>query len=79
MLNWSPLFDNYKDLEKYNWYTACMLYAWSENETEASLKNDPDVMLVPTLIEKIIIPKVTGKINQRKKFKLHYYNILIVF
>lgn len=61
MLNWSPLFDNYKDLEKCNWYSACMLYAWSEEETEDILKADPDVSLVPTLIEKIIIPKVIGK------------------
>ncbi|GBP11168.1 hypothetical protein EVAR_91353_1 [Eumeta japonica] len=35
-----------------------MLYAWSEDETEESLKQDPDVNLVPTLLEKIILPKL---------------------
>lgn len=37
-----------------------MKYGWNENETEESLMDDPDVTLVPVIIEKIILPKVTG-------------------
>uniref|UniRef100_T1P7K3 GC-rich sequence DNA-binding factor-like protein n=1 Tax=Musca domestica TaxID=7370 RepID=T1P7K3_MUSDO len=59
MLTWSPLLADYKDIEKLNWYPACILYAWNENESEESLRQDPDVNLVPTLIEKIILPKIT--------------------
>ncbi|XP_061398036.1 PAX3- and PAX7-binding protein 1 [Musca vetustissima] len=59
MLTWSPLLADYKDIEKLSWYPACILYAWHENETEESLRQDPDVNLVPTLIEKIILPKIT--------------------
>ncbi|XP_065355283.1 PAX3- and PAX7-binding protein 1 isoform X1 [Calliphora vicina] len=58
MLTWSPLLADFKDIEKLNWYSAAMLYAWSEDETEESLKQDPDVNLVPTLLEKIILPKL---------------------
>lgn len=60
MLTWSPLLADYKDIEKLNWYPACILYAWDENETEECLRQDPDVNLVPTLIEKIVLPKITG-------------------
>ncbi|KAM7362584.1 PAX3- and PAX7-binding protein 1 [Cochliomyia hominivorax] len=58
MLTWSPLLADFKDIEKLNWYSAAMLYAWSEEETEESLKQDPDVHLVPTLLEKIVLPKL---------------------
>ncbi|XP_017466846.1 PREDICTED: PAX3- and PAX7-binding protein 1 isoform X1 [Rhagoletis zephyria] len=64
MLSWSPLLEEYKDIEKMHWYSACMLYAWSEDETETSLRLDVDVSLVPTIIEKIILPKVTDIVNQ---------------
>ncbi|XP_036228777.2 PAX3- and PAX7-binding protein 1 isoform X1 [Bactrocera oleae] len=64
MLSWSPLLDEYKDIEKMNWYSACMLYAGSEDETEATLRLDPDVNLVPTIIEKIVLPKMADIVNQ---------------
>ncbi|KAI9580721.1 hypothetical protein GQX74_013222 [Glossina fuscipes] len=63
-------YDSYKDafvslcLPKLNWYPACMLYAWNEEETEATLKQDSDNNLVPTIIEKIILPKITEIVNQ---------------
>ena len=63
MLTWSPLLADFKDIEKLNWYAAAMLYAWSEDETEDTLKQDPDVQLVPTLIEKIILPKLIGNVQ----------------
>ncbi|XP_075146606.1 PAX3- and PAX7-binding protein 1 [Haematobia irritans] len=59
MLTWSPLLADYKDIEKLNWYQSAILYAWKEDETEESLRQDPDVNLVPTLIEKIVLPKIT--------------------
>ncbi|XP_019844328.2 PAX3- and PAX7-binding protein 1 isoform X2 [Bactrocera dorsalis] len=64
MLSWSPLLDEYKDIEKMNWYSACMLYAGGEDETEATLRLDPDINLVPTIIEKIVLPKMTDIVNQ---------------
>lgn len=57
---WNPLDENCQDLERTDWFNTAMQYAWSSNETEEQLLNDPDVRLVPVLIEKIILPKITG-------------------
>lgn len=59
LLAWNPL-DACKDLEKMEWYEAVMKYGFKSNETEAQLMDDPDIRLVPTLMEKIVLPKITG-------------------
>uniref|UniRef100_A0A6P4E650 PAX3- and PAX7-binding protein 1 isoform X1 n=2 Tax=Drosophila rhopaloa TaxID=1041015 RepID=A0A6P4E650_DRORH len=61
---WSPLLDEYSDIENMRWYQACMLYACQPDETVEQLKNDPDVNLVPALIEKIVLPKVTALVTE---------------
>ncbi|XP_017042677.1 PAX3- and PAX7-binding protein 1 isoform X2 [Drosophila ficusphila] len=61
---WSPLLDVYADIENMRWYQACMLYACRPDETVDQLKNDPDVNLVPALIEKIVLPKVTALVTE---------------
>lgn len=63
---WDPLTDT-DDLDKYKWYSTLMLYGMQKNETEESLLTDPDVNLVPTVVEKIIVPKLT------RKFGKYYY------
>lgn len=53
------------DFEREHWYRSAMLYGHvSSAETETSLAEDPDVRLVPTLIEKIILPKLAVLIEQ---------------
>uniref|UniRef100_A0A1L8DHS0 Putative transcriptional regulator binding to the gc-rich sequence n=1 Tax=Nyssomyia neivai TaxID=330878 RepID=A0A1L8DHS0_9DIPT len=63
MVTWSPLADQCPDIEKSPWYTACMMYSFVESETEESLSIDPDVTLVPVVVEKIILPKLTEQIE----------------
>lgn len=63
MVTWCPLADQCPDIEKSPWYSACMMYAYSETETEETLSIDPDVTLVPVLVEKIILPKLTGELK----------------
>lgn len=46
------------------WYETMMKYGLRPGETEAQLIDDPDIRLVPTLMEKIILPKITGNSNQ---------------
>lgn len=58
LLLWSPLLEEYTDIETMQWYQACMLYACESDETIERLKQDPDVNLVPSLIEKIVLPRV---------------------
>ena len=40
------------------WYNALILYGLDKNETEETLKRDPDVRLIPFTIEKVVIPKL---------------------
>lgn len=60
LIIWNPLDENCKDLEKMEWYETIMKYGYKPTETEAELIDDPDIRLIPTLIEKIILPKITG-------------------
>lgn len=61
LITWNPFDENCEDLERMDWYAMTMKYGWHENETEESLMDDPDVKLVPVIVEKIILPKVTGR------------------
>lgn len=46
-----------------DWYALAMKYGWDDGETEELLMDDPDVKLVPVIVEKIILPKVTGRLR----------------
>lgn len=65
MLTWNPFEDSAMDFEKSDWYRDCMLNDYSsvaeQHQTEQSLAKDPDARFVPSLIEKIILPKLTGE------------------
>lgn len=52
-----------QDIDKMEWYHPVAMYGKTENETEESLKNDPDVFLVPTVIEKAILQKLNKIID----------------
>lgn len=51
------------DIERMDWYQSVMGYAFDANETEESLQDDPDVRLMPTIVEKIVLPKITELIE----------------
>uniref|UniRef100_A0A0P6K0Q7 Putative transcriptional regulator binding to the gc-rich sequence n=1 Tax=Aedes aegypti TaxID=7159 RepID=A0A0P6K0Q7_AEDAE len=62
---WNPVSgEDAVDFEREAWYRSCCLYGRQPGETESSLAEDPDVRLVPTLIEKIVLPKLTVLIEQ---------------
>uniref|UniRef100_A0A336M271 CSON010770 protein n=1 Tax=Culicoides sonorensis TaxID=179676 RepID=A0A336M271_CULSO len=61
---WNPLEDECDDFEKSQWYEDCMRYAINEHENEESLLADRDSRLVPTLVEKLIIPKVNDYVEK---------------
>lgn len=54
---WDPLNDN-SDIEKFDWYRTMALYGLHDDETEVSLAKDPDINLLPTIVEKVILPKL---------------------
>lgn len=62
---WNPVSgENELNLEREDWYHRCVLYGRQPEETETSLAEDPDVRLIPTLVEKIVLPKLTVLIEQ---------------
>lgn len=63
LVMWNPLDENCTELDRMDWYAMTMKYGWVADETEESLSSDPDVRLIPVLIEKIILPKITGNFN----------------
>lgn len=63
LLTWSPLEENSLDLEKMHWFSTIMKYGYVSGETEESLLNDPDVKFVPSVVEKIILPKIMEHIE----------------
>lgn len=72
LVTWNPLDENCQDIERMDWYNMIMKYAWSASETEESLADDPDVRLIPVLVEKIILPKITGMYLQFHNILLNY-------
>ncbi|XP_072388932.1 PAX3- and PAX7-binding protein 1 [Diabrotica undecimpunctata] len=60
---WDPLNET-SELEKLEWYRTLALYGLHDDETEESLSKDPDISLLPTVIEKLIIPKLTQLVDR---------------
>lgn len=58
LIFWDPLTDS-TDLEKLEWYRTLALYGLHDDETELTLSQDPDINLLPTIVEKVIIPRLT--------------------
>ncbi|XP_063225614.1 PAX3- and PAX7-binding protein 1 [Bacillus rossius redtenbacheri] len=58
LISWSPLQEG-MEFERYKWYSSLMLYGLNVSQTESSLRQDPDLLLVPTIVEKVILPKMT--------------------
>ncbi|XP_061506789.1 intron Large complex component GCFC2 isoform X1 [Anopheles gambiae] len=61
---WNPMtMDALVELENEKWYRTAAQYGCSAT-TEAALAADPDVRLIPTLVEKIFLPKLTALVEQ---------------
>lgn len=58
MLMWNPLLDDFNKVEKMRWFENLLIYGLQPNETEESLSNDPDLKLIPLVIEKVVLPKL---------------------
>ncbi|CAH0558279.1 unnamed protein product [Brassicogethes aeneus] len=60
---WDPLNET-SDIEKLDWYRTMALYGLHDDETESTLSKDPDINLLPTIIEKVIVPKLTVLVDR---------------
>lgn len=43
------------------WFDNLLFYGLEPNETEDNLRNDPDLKLIPLVIEKVVLPKLNSK------------------
>ncbi|XP_014239886.1 PAX3- and PAX7-binding protein 1 [Cimex lectularius] len=59
LLFWNPFTPGNNDIEKTQWCNSLLLYGLDPEETEESLKKDPDIQLLPRIVEKIVLPKLT--------------------
>ncbi|XP_077291143.1 PAX3- and PAX7-binding protein 1 isoform X2 [Arctopsyche grandis] len=68
LLLWNPITDeSAPDWDKMPWYRGLMLYGLKEDpnspETEDLLASDPDICLIPNIVQKVILPKLTELIE----------------
>lgn len=62
MIAWNPFTsEHYVDIDKIKIYHAMAMYGKNEYETEETLKNDPDLFLIPTIIEKFVLSRLNSK------------------
>ncbi|XP_048348861.1 PAX3- and PAX7-binding protein 1 isoform X2 [Sphaerodactylus townsendi] len=56
LLTWNPLEDKCQDFESMLWFESLLFYGCEEHEQE---KDDADVSLLPTIVERVVLPKLT--------------------
>ncbi|KAK9498494.1 hypothetical protein O3M35_003118 [Rhynocoris fuscipes] len=59
LLFWNPFSQGNFDLEKTPWCNSLLLYGLERTETEEQLRKDPDVQLLPRIVERIVLPKLS--------------------
>lgn len=57
LINWNPLQENCKDFEELRWYESLIFYGFKEGEPVD--KEDDDVKLLPAIVDKILLPKLS--------------------
>nr|XP_033806465.1 PAX3- and PAX7-binding protein 1 [Geotrypetes seraphini] len=57
LLTWTPLEAKCPDFESMLWFESLLFYGGEDKEQD---KSDVDIALLPTIVEKVILPKFTG-------------------
>ncbi|GAB0185426.1 intron Large complex component GCFC2 [Grus japonensis] len=58
LINWNPL-ENFTELEEMPWFRAIEEFSDAKNVSEPKKDDDPDQEVLPRVIEKTILPKIT--------------------
>lgn len=58
LLEWNPLQENCKDFEDCHWYECCAFYGF-QNYVVSAIDDEDNVKLIPSIVEKVILPKLT--------------------
>jgi GC-rich sequence DNA-binding factor len=62
LVDWNPLEKEAGDFEEMGWYETLMFYGYKEG-AEID-KSDPDNKLMPSIVDKVLLPKLTGLIEK---------------
>ena len=57
--------ENCKDFEELRWYESLLFYGFKEGE--AIDREDEDVKLLPAIVDKIVLPKLSCKYQAQKR------------
>ena len=57
MLGWNPLQPSCPNFEEYSWFISLMTYGFQEGHDPSA--DDPDTNLIPIIVNKVLLPKVT--------------------
>ncbi|PKU31661.1 gc-rich sequence dna-binding factor 2 [Limosa lapponica baueri] len=60
LVNWNPLEQNFTELEEMPWFRAIEEFSDAKNISKSKQDDDPDREVLPKVIEKAILPKITG-------------------
>ncbi|KAM6085932.1 intron Large complex component GCFC2 isoform 2-T2 [Theristicus caerulescens] len=60
LINWNPLEQNFTELEEMPWFRAVEEFCDAGNISESKRDDDPDQEVLPRVIEKTILPKITA-------------------
>ncbi|XP_072714489.1 intron Large complex component GCFC2 isoform X1 [Ciconia boyciana] len=60
LINWNPLEQNFTELEEMPWFRAIEEFSNAKNVSESKRDDDPDQEVLPRVIEKTILPKITA-------------------
>ncbi len=60
LLSWNPLNDEGGVLEDARWFNVLMFYGFLEGAEPE--RDDEDILLIPNIVEKAVLPKLTGEI-----------------
>ncbi|XP_059729965.1 PAX3- and PAX7-binding protein 1 isoform X2 [Haemorhous mexicanus] len=56
LLTWTPLEGKCRDFETMLWFESLLFYGCEEQE---QVKDDADISLLPTIVERVVLPKLT--------------------
>ncbi|XP_075606604.1 intron Large complex component GCFC2 isoform X1 [Balearica regulorum gibbericeps] len=60
LINWNPLEQNFTELEEMPWFRAIEEFSDAKNVSEPKKDDNPDQEVLPRVIEKTILPKITA-------------------
>uniref|UniRef100_A0A8C8S957 GC-rich sequence DNA-binding factor 2 n=1 Tax=Pelusios castaneus TaxID=367368 RepID=A0A8C8S957_9SAUR len=60
LIGWNPLEQNLIDLDEMAWFRAVEEFSDAKNTSQSKRNDDHDENILPTIIEKTILPKITG-------------------